>query len=434
MATKKLTSKQRGVVVTEDNVRCALLENLSKLGTNRSYSDEFTPTNLYSWMDECMTSMLGENVFPPDASDVLTMICKVMTQEIFQPDYMWSLPEEESYFFTILLKASYAIACDYHIPTVPFINSILQMEGESWGVIFDSPYYTAKPVFYLPLKALVSLTDDTDSLLLDACEIKREEVVKDVEEVMKDTAAFHHFIHYCMEEDFSALKEFMIREKNYLSDDFIADQLFEVFEKSLVDMRYMSPRILLEMLENFPEMVKEILTYVLLSNICFNDNNCKSNNQKIDLDVREESLFDVLNCIKDYQKYASLPFKMGECPAVIVDLENKWIWEDLLYTVFYSFDGTALKAIADMLVNDFGICQDDVISFLVGLTMDELNVVEEELREKDESPEYGYIVKQLSHPLVYEIVTIQMPALIELGKGLQGKYEWHKEETEVRIY
>ena len=101
---------------------------------------------------------------------------------------------------------------------------------------------------------------------------------------------------------------------------------------------------------------------------------------------------------------------------------------------FADINERALKAIADMLVNDFGICQDDVISFLVGLTMDELNVVEEGLREKDESPEYGYIVKQLSHPLVYEIVTIQMPALIELGKGLQGKYEWHKEETEVRIY
>lgn len=420
MATSNQSNKRHGVVVTEETIMNAL---------NSRGIDEYNPMAMYEAMDQCLRDVLGEKCNPSDASCVLTMICKVITDEMLHPDWSEATEEGESLFFTVLLKAAYAISKDYDIPSVPFIKEIMKMEGSIWtSMDMSTVEAVVKPIYSMPLKALVSLTDDTDSLLLNACQISREEVVADVEEILKEDGIFDKFIYY--PSDFAALKEFLIREKIYLSDASIEDHLFTYLEDGVNEREVLSTQVLLEMLESFPEMVKEILTYALYS--------CVGINYKYKgVQDGDEILFDVLSCIKDYSEYVALPFELKKCMSVLMVSHdawmNDWLWEDILYTVFYSFDGNTLKEVDDILVNDFGIDQEAVTCYLTKLTMHDLQVIEEQLQEATKEHLFSHVISQLSHPLVYQIVDIQMPALIELTKGMHGRFEWHKEEAESRI-
>lgn len=397
------------VVVDESMIDDRVLVCFQWISHQNPNTDSFNVYSVYRFIEDCIQDYLEDKPDALSLKKLIKMICHSFVKKMLD-SYLET--EDIASFFSIILKASYAIMKKYDLEYWA-LKSILQFEDEDLRLDF----YVISSILCVPLQSLLSLTNDAEDYLFSTCGITRNDIVKDIEILLEDDECFKMFMESCTLGDITAFKKFLIREEEYLSTD-LADKLYWYLKEEINTKRMVSEKILLEIIQNFPEMTLVAMDYALMSNV-------------MNEDCEPCFLVRVLKVISDYKNFYAFPYDLIKREALVNQEKHTFLWEDILDTSLIRFDGRTLNIISELLVHDFGISQEEVNSFIVTKTLQELEDIDSVMGLQCD---YEGILSKLSNKIVYEIVETQIPALIDISKGRQGKYVWHKEETEGRIF
>ncbi|MBQ9279528.1 MAG: hypothetical protein IJ215_00545 [Clostridia bacterium] len=355
----------------------------------------------------CISRVFAENNFlagPEMLEELIRVVTANLVSRMLQETditYDYDLSEYEKEIFQFgseLLKAVYWVATENVVDFVSLYEKI------NHGIDFRlksmyGPEITYRYTYLIPAEYLFELPDFVYEKRLGSIQ-DRMEAVHDVEAIISGVLSRDNDIGdgavYL-----SKLKEFMIKEKEFLTLDFehILFQYFEEFkeENELTSYNFYAYGIhdlIAAIPQYFPEMIVESFEYQLAMMqrvyVCQDE-----------VEMFEEDLVDLYERIVIYRNYRAEDFQVTDSDS----------WKATISSFFeLGLSGYALTRISDLLTDGLGVSRDEVEAYIESLTRDYLDdcywigTDEESLI---------HMIRLLSNPVVYRVIEEEKPAIID---------------------
>ena len=286
-------------------------------------------------------------------------------------------------FLSLLVKATFEVCYDMDVDFVQVFRQIREIVLDDWYYKRSQHIWERNfPVCRIPMQSLISITQHDFSN-----SEKKKAAVTSVERVLRDD--FDFFIQSLTYGDIDALKEFIVSEKASLHYD-LPQIFYQQLQENVSTDTFYTDSFLQEIVSNFPEMVEVVYLFALRSLIV------ELNDSAFDKEEMAEEIHTILQSIVDYREHH----------GVFFDITKDGLWSSLVVAIMEHFDGALLSDTVEALKH-LGVEEENIKAFLQEQVMAFLDC-----RGDDEETTWGVLKRNLSNPIVFQMVEEKKPELI----------------------